>query len=195
MVTFRYIHRFLWIRIENWTDLKDNLILGCEEMEKTNQTFKRLQPAMSVFHYLCSILSFQKSVSPFINYFRIVFPSRSSILTKMFTFSVLEDIMLLLNLKVLSLWTDIEHIHISIKAFLFPLNAIVGGRPWFTLKKDNTVQEVCKKTTSYVSMFSCLHSTYIPLDTCRCRRHHCWYNYAGSCGLGHMNLKLEMQNI
>lgn len=51
------------------------------------------------------------------------------------------------------------------------------------------------KKWSWVGMFSSLHSTHIPLITCRCMSHHCWYKYPDSHVPGHMHLNLNLTDI
>ena len=45
--------------------------------------------------------------------------------------------------------------------------------------------------SSYVSTFSYLDSTHIPLDTHRCTSHHCLYKCAGNHFHGHMDQNLQ----
>ena len=51
-----------------------------------------------------------------------------------------------------------------------------------------TTKHMCKNPVSYVSMFSGLHSTHIPLDTFKGKYQHLWHKYADSHALDTQNL-------
>lgn len=139
-------------------------------MKKTNQTFIRLRAARSVFHYLHSILSFQKSALHFINYFRISIKvynvNRDVYLLRVRRYYVVITFESVVSMDRYMIYTYFNKgLPVSFKCKVEDLDLLS--------KKTTQSNKYAKKTTSYVSMFSCLRLTYSPLDTCRCRRHHC----------------------